>query len=532
MNNDKASHLARWIGPIVTVGVVVLIIVLLLPALQQAREAARRTQSKNNLKQIGLALHNYHDTFNQFPPGGVFNAEGTGFHGWTTMIAPYLDASPFYNGVNFNIPWDDPLQLEYFLKARYPVFLNPSQEPARSPDGFSLVHYSANEWLFHRNSSVGIKDIETGTSNTFMVGNAFGDFTPFGYPYNWRDPLTPINTSSEGFGYNLYGMQVLLADGSVKWVEKNMLTEIHSSFAGPETLRPTAEKVEKPKEPYHITNRKMWTTIGLYSNSAVGWTLIGRKNPDGQLISARFESREKAPQRVKLPLDDALSSLNGSESLESFDGDHLTSDAGLKVLANFPNLQFLEVGGDWITDDGLESISQMANLRELKISGSQVTDQGVRYLLKLARLRTLELSTKYLGDEGIATIASLVTLERLEVRQADLREGRLNTIANLPQLQSLILSDVEITDEELSTLRPPPTLRTLEFHWFLKEPQLTTGAVSFLQETIPQTKVSTRDWSHYRIMASGRAKHAPSDELPADATQPINVPRQPTNTAN
>ncbi|MFN0054259.1 MAG: DUF1559 domain-containing protein, partial [Planctomycetales bacterium] len=69
---------------------------LLLPAVQQAREAARRTQCKNNLHQIGLALHNYHDAFNSFPPAYIPDASGRPMHSWRVLILPFLDQAPLY----------------------------------------------------------------------------------------------------------------------------------------------------------------------------------------------------------------------------------------------------------------------------------------------------------------------------------------------------------------------------------------------------------------------------------------------------
>jgi prepilin-type N-terminal cleavage/methylation domain-containing protein len=94
---------------LVVIAIIAILIALLLPAVQQAREAARRSQCRNNLKQIGLALHNYHDIANQFPPAIINHGRSAfaGFQldanttGWTLLL-PYLDQAPLYNLYNFN----------------------------------------------------------------------------------------------------------------------------------------------------------------------------------------------------------------------------------------------------------------------------------------------------------------------------------------------------------------------------------------------------------------------------------------------
>ena len=104
---------------LVVIAIIAVLIALLLPAVRQAREAARRTQCRNNLKQLGLAFQNYHDVYNRFPSGisyvqgpnnpflgNTTNAtyDDPNMHVWTEGILPYLDQVNIYNQINFNIP--------------------------------------------------------------------------------------------------------------------------------------------------------------------------------------------------------------------------------------------------------------------------------------------------------------------------------------------------------------------------------------------------------------------------------------------
>lgn len=89
---------------LVVIAIIAILVALLLPAVQQAREAARRSSCKNNLKQLGLALHNYHDAHGIFPSGAYcrFN-QIQRCHSWLEVLLPYMDQGPLYNQINFDV---------------------------------------------------------------------------------------------------------------------------------------------------------------------------------------------------------------------------------------------------------------------------------------------------------------------------------------------------------------------------------------------------------------------------------------------
>ena len=114
---------------LVVVAIIAVLIALLLPAVQQAREAARRTQCKNQLKQLGLALHNYHDTFSRFPmsyqTNGGWNETTSKSASWLFAILPYVDQANLYNSADVNQVWSAAINQPLTVKPMS-LFLCPS----------------------------------------------------------------------------------------------------------------------------------------------------------------------------------------------------------------------------------------------------------------------------------------------------------------------------------------------------------------------------------------------------------------------
>ncbi len=249
---------------LVLVGLITVILTLLLPAIQHSRQDARRAQCKNNLKQLGLALHNYHDVHRLFPPGWVSKegSPGSGARfGWQTFILPYVDQAPLYNQVDFGKP---PHEADGKPRKEYQTVLNvfrcpvdPAADlnPLRSE--YATSNYSGNYgdfpprlrplglgdfWpgavdapmqsrgIFARNSSVGMRNITDGTSNTLLVGErsfASGAGIWVGVTDNAHedDTLTDCSHRSRpNAGWSSYssrhagGVHILMCDGAVRFI--------------------------------------------------------------------------------------------------------------------------------------------------------------------------------------------------------------------------------------------------------------------------------------------------------------------------
>lgn len=213
---------------LVVIAIIAILIALLLPAVQQAREAARRTQCRNNMKQLGLALHNYHDTHNTFPGtyGGT-NApwnttDGGGWYGWSpmAMLLPYMDQAPLYNRADFGRYWDTTTPDNRTVnRTVIPGLQCPSDTRSgakpRADSGPCSYAFSAgpvSSWdvgtrkigLVSFNSSIRIRDITDGTTNTIAASECKIGGNDGKRDDTWINMEAGDLTTATGTGWNRY----------------------------------------------------------------------------------------------------------------------------------------------------------------------------------------------------------------------------------------------------------------------------------------------------------------------------------------
>lgn len=252
----KGRHSAPGmpVGNIGSAAAVPVLVALLLPAVQQAREAARRTQSANNLKQIGLAMHNYHDVWRKLPQGTVENTDLTPDErlSWAVPILPYMEQNRLYETIDMKSGWQSESNKQ-IAKTVVPTFINPSQNTATGmhyvgisgvgPDSANLPTTDKNAGIFGYNRTTRFRDILDGTSYTVMITDSSKPASSFlkGGPESIRGfSRKPYINGPDGIGSpHRGGLQVLMADGSVRFISENVdpkVLEAMATKAGGETI--------------------------------------------------------------------------------------------------------------------------------------------------------------------------------------------------------------------------------------------------------------------------------------------------------
>lgn len=193
------------------------LLALLLPAVQQAREAARRTQCRNNLKQIGLAMHNYHDTYRLFPGAHLDDDNGRPRLSWRVSILPFMDEAPRYNAYNMNVAWDSPTNSA--LMSPIPqAYVCPSHSiPGSINTAYATI--TGPDTLLGDGTCWSIGDDTDGTSNTLLVVEACQANIPWMKPQDLsQNGLPRVGDPSGISSRHTGGANVLMADGSVRFI--------------------------------------------------------------------------------------------------------------------------------------------------------------------------------------------------------------------------------------------------------------------------------------------------------------------------
>ena len=191
---------------------VVELVASIVPALGAAREAARRAASMNNLKQIGLAMHNYADVNKSFPPAVLYSANGTPYS-WRVALLPYLEQDALYRSYNFNEPWDGPNNGK-LVQQMPAVYRDPNAQNA--PGVASYFVLTGPSTMFTDRVGAKFQDILDGTSNTIMAVEAVRDL-PWTQPLDI--PYDPQGAMPELGGFRDGGFNAAFGDGSVRFID-------------------------------------------------------------------------------------------------------------------------------------------------------------------------------------------------------------------------------------------------------------------------------------------------------------------------
>jgi prepilin-type processing-associated H-X9-DG protein len=226
---------------------------LLLSAVQSSRESARQVLCTNNIKQIALAMHSYHDTWGALPPAYTTDEDGNKLHSWRTLLLPFMQEERLYDQIDLNKPWDAPENQHLFDNVIH-VYSCPSDPNAGDPtislpktsymvivgrmyaseSGVLIKGWPDEQPLFSEDQPTRFRDVMDGTSNTIMIVEVKGKQVPWGKPTDltFKEMQMQINggaspTASPGSGsFHPGGINVGMADGSVYFVAETVDSEL------------------------------------------------------------------------------------------------------------------------------------------------------------------------------------------------------------------------------------------------------------------------------------------------------------------
>jgi prepilin-type processing-associated H-X9-DG protein len=237
-NSSTTCIVIAAIGAAMMVMVLVcggLLVGLTLPAVQAAREAARRMQCSNNMKQIAIALHNYHAVYDSLPPAFTVDDQGNRLHSWRTLILPFMEEQDIYDQIDLSKPWNHP-DNELAMESIVPSYRCPSS--TLPPGHTTYVAVVDPNGVFSGSNANTFNKISDGTSNTVMVAEARQSQS-----VHWMEPkdldlngfVDSMKRPSSGQDRHPHtaGANAALADGSVRFF---------SNSIEPETIRALVTK--------------------------------------------------------------------------------------------------------------------------------------------------------------------------------------------------------------------------------------------------------------------------------------------------
>ena len=208
-----------------------IVFVLLFPMIPTAREAARRMQCANNMRQIMLAFHNYHDKYGHFPPAYTADENGKPLHSWRVLILPYIEQQGLYDQIRLDEPWDSEHNRQFHSEAPY-IFQCRSGDPRESvlvpvPSGTTYSIVYGAETAFHGSQGTSITDRKVLSETIFLVERRI--------PVNWMDPSReiPFEIARRGINVDAMGISsyhpgivnVAMGDGSVRAISESIDAE-------------------------------------------------------------------------------------------------------------------------------------------------------------------------------------------------------------------------------------------------------------------------------------------------------------------